>query len=165
MTRPNGGKRVAAVLGVLVVLHFGLRPWLGNPRLAPDFLLLALLVYAIRARPGRAAVVGYLVGLLSDSLNPIAFGSAMLAYSVVGFLAAWGKAVFFAENRLVAAAFFFGGVCVRDVLVLLWGGHAGGTSIAWQLGLWTPLQGLTTAVVGVAVQAVLQGWLRVRGTG
>jgi rod shape-determining protein MreD len=165
MTRTSGGKRLATVVAVLVVLHFGLRPWLGSPRVAPDFLLLALLVYAIRARPGRAAVAGYLVGLLSDSLNPVAFGSAMLAYSTVGFLAGWGKAVFFAENRLVAAAFFFGGVCVRDVLVLLWGGHAGGTSLAWQLGLWTPLQGLTTALVGVLVQVILQTWLRVRVTG
>jgi rod shape-determining protein MreD len=165
MTRPGENKRLVAVLVVLGVLHFGLRPWLGSPRVAPDFLLLALMIYAIRARPGRAAVVGFLVGLLSDSLNPVAFGSAMAAYSAVGFLAAWGKAVFFAENRLVAAAFFFSGVCVRDLLVLLWGGHAGGTSIVWQLGLWTPLQGLTTALVGVLVLVILQGWLRVRVTG
>jgi rod shape-determining protein MreD len=163
MTRP-GTRRLAAVLVVLVVLHFGLRPWLGSPRVAPDFLLLALMVYAIRARPGRASIAGFLIGLLSDSLNPVAFGSAMAAYTFVGFLAAWGKAVFFAENRVVAAAFFFGGVYMRDVIVLLWGGHAGGTSIAWQLGLWTPLQGLTTALVGVVVEAILQGWLHVRGT-
>jgi rod shape-determining protein MreD len=164
VTRTNGTRRLWAVLAVLVVLHFGLRPWLGSPRIAPDFLLLALMVYAIRARPGRASVIGFLVGLLSDSLNPVAFGSAMAAYAAVGFLAAWGKAVFFAENRLVAAAFFFGGVYMRDLLVLLWGGHAGGTSVAWQLGLWTPLQGITTALVGVLVQAILQTWLRVRGT-
>jgi rod shape-determining protein MreD len=163
MTRP-GTRRLAAVLVVLAVLHFGLRPWLGSPRVAPDFLLLALMVYAIRARPGRASIAGFLIGLLSDSLNPVAFGSAMAAYTFVGFLAAWGKAVFFAENRVVAAAFFFGGVYMRDVIVLLWGGHAGGTSIAWQLGLWTPLQGLTTALVGVVVEAILQGWLHVRGT-
>jgi hypothetical protein len=53
---------------------------------------------------------------------------------------------------------------MRDVIVLLWGGHAGGTSIAWQLALWTPLQGLTTALVGIVVEAILQGWLHVRGT-
>jgi rod shape-determining protein MreD len=153
---------MAAVLALLAVLHFGLRPWLGNPRVAPDFLLLALLVYAIRARPGAAAVAGFLIGLLSDSLVSVAFGSAMLAYAVVGYLAAWGKAVFFADNPAVAGGLFFVGVVVRDVLVLLWGGHAAGTSVLWQLALWTPLQALTTALSGVVVLLLFRQWLRVR---
>jgi rod shape-determining protein MreD len=153
---------MAAVLALLAVLHFGLRPWLGNPRVAPDFLLLALLVYAIRARPGAAAVAGFLIGLLSDSLVSVAFGSAMLAYAVVGYLAAWGKAVFFADNPAVAGGLFFLGVVVRDVLVLLWGGHAAGTSVLWQLALWTPLQALTTALSGVVVLLLFRQWLRVR---
>lgn len=154
--------QMAAVLALLAVLHFGLRPWLGNPRVAPDFLLLALLVYAIRARPGAAAVAGFLIGLLSDSLVSVAFGSAMLAYAVVGYLAAWGKAVFFADNPAVAGGLFFLGVVVRDVLVLLWGGHAAGTSVLWQLALWTPLQALTTALSGVVVLLLFRQWLRVR---
>lgn len=154
--------QMAAVLALLAVLHFGLRPWLGNPRVSPDFLLLALLVYAIRARPGAAAVAGFLIGLLSDSLVSVAFGSAMLAYAVVGYLAAWGKAVFFADNPAVAGGLFFVGVVVRDVLVLLWGGHAAGTSVLWQLALWTPLQALTTALSGVVVLLLFRQWLRVR---
>lgn len=151
-----------SVLLLLALLHFGLRPWLGNGRFAPDFLLLALLVYAIGERPGRAVIAGFLVGLLSDALRPVAFGSAMLAYAVVGYLAAWGKAVFFAENPVVAAAFFFGGVVVRDVLVLLWGGTADSAGLFWQLLLWTPLQGLATAVMGLVVLFVFRRWLRVR---
>lgn len=162
MTLRGERVRVALVLGLLPVLHFALRPWLGNPRVAPDFLLLALLVYAMRARPGRAAVAGFLIGLLSDSLVSIAFGSAMLAYAVVGYLAAWGKAVFFADNPAVAGGLFFAGVVVRDVLVLLWGGHAAGTSVFWQLVLWTPLQALTTALTGVLVLLMFSQWLRVR---
>lgn len=151
-----------SVLLLLALLHFGLRPWLGSGRFAPDFLLLALLVYAIGERPGRAVIAGFLVGLLSDALRPVAFGSAMLAYAVVGYLAAWGKAVFFAENPVVAAAFFFGGVVVRDVLVLLWGGTADPAGLLWQLLLWTPLQGLATAVMGLVVLYVFRRWLRVR---
>ncbi len=161
--RPRGDRlRLAAVVGLLVVLHFGLRPWLGSPRVAPDFLLLALMVYAIRARPGRGAIVGFLVGLMGDAGFPFAFGSAMLAYTVVGYLAAWGKAVFFADNPVVAAGFFFGGVLVRDVLVLVWGGHAEGASVLWQLGVWTLLQGLTTALVGLLILVVFRNWLHVR---
>lgn len=157
--------RLGAVLLLLVVLHFGLRPWLGSGRAAPDFLLLALLVYAIGTRPGKAVVAGFLVGLLSDAVRPVAFGSAMLAYAVVGYLAAWGKAVFFAENPVVAAAFFFGGVVVRDLLVLVWGGGLSGGGLLWQLAFWTPLQGLATAIMGLAVLYAFRRWLGLRLTG
>jgi len=159
------GLRRWSILLFLALLHFGLRPWLGNGRFAPDFLLLALLVYAIGERPGRAVIAGFLIGLLSDSLRPVAFGSAMLAYSVVGYLAAWGKAVFFAENPVVAAAFFFGGGVIRDVLVLVWGGGTSGAGLLWQLGIWTPLQGLATAVMGLAVLYAFRRWLGLRLSG
>ena len=153
--------RIGLILGLLTVLHFTLRPWLPI-RLAPDFLLLALLIYALRAQPGRAAVAGFLIGLLSDSLTTQAFGAAMLAYSVVGYLAAWGKAVFFADNAAVAGGLFFAGVMIRDALVLLWGGHAAGTSAFWQLAVWTPLQALTTAASGVLVLLLFPQRLRIR---
>jgi hypothetical protein len=86
----------------------------------------------------------------------------MLAYSVVGYLAAWGKAVFFADNPAVAGGLFFAGVMIRDVLVLLWGGHAAGTSALWQLTVWTPLQALTTAAFGVLVLLLFPQRIRVR---
>lgn len=165
MTGRGEGVRRWSILLLLALLHFGLRPWLGNGRFAPDFLLLALLVYAIGERPGRAVVAGFLVGLLSDSLRPVAFGSAMLAYTVVGYLAAWGKAVFFAENPVVAAAFFFGGVLVRDILVLVWGGGITSGGLVWQLAIWTPLQGVATALMGLAVLYAFRRWLRLRLAG
>jgi membrane protein implicated in regulation of membrane protease activity len=86
----------------------------------------------------------------------------MLAYAVVGWLTAWGKAVFFADNPAVAGGLFFAGVVIRDALVLIWGGHVAGTGALWQLVLWTPLQALTTAVSGVVVLLVFRQWLRVR---
>jgi rod shape-determining protein MreD len=154
--------RVALVLGLLAVLHFTARGSLGSEKVAPDFLLLALIVYALRTSPGRAAIAGFLIGLLSDSLTPEAFGSAMLAYSVVGYLAAWGKAVFFADNPVVMGGLIFAGVVIRDALVLLWGGHAAGTTALWQLVLWTPLQALTTAVTGILVLLLFRQLLRAR---
>lgn len=162
MSQRGDRLRQWSVLLLLVVLHFGLRPWLGSGRAAPDFLLLALLVYGIGARPGHAVIAGFLVGLLSDSLRPVAFGSAMLAYAVVGYLAAWGKAVFFTENPVVAAGVFFGGVVIRDVLVLVWGGGLTGSGALVQLGIWTPLQGLATAIVGLAVLYLFRRWLGLR---
>jgi len=167
----NGGRkgrryREVAVLGILVASHFALLGWLGDQpvavRAAPDLMFLALMVYAIRTSPGRASVAGFIVGLVSDALTPVAFGSAALAHTVVAYLAAWGKAVFFAENELVSAGFFFGGVWIRDVLVLLAGGYAGGSVLAWQLAVWSPLRALTTAVAGVIVLVVFRRWLEVR---
>jgi rod shape-determining protein MreD len=155
--------QVALILVLLAVLHFTVRPWLPE-RVRPDLLLLALLIFSLRAQPGRAAVAGFLIGLLSDSVTNTteAFGAAMLAYSVVGYLAAWGKAVFFADNPAVAGGLFFAGVLVRDALVLLWGGHAAGTSAIWQLTLWTPLVALSTAVSGIVVLLMFPQRLRVR---
>jgi rod shape-determining protein MreD len=155
------GRQFAGVLLFLAVLHFTVRPLFPAAVLvlAPDFLLLALLLYAIRARPGAAAVLGFLVGLLSDALQPIAFGSGMLAYTCVGFLAAWGKAVFFAENLTVTAGFIFVGTLARDLLVLLWGGHLRGAALGWQLALWTPVNALATAITGVVVLVLFQRWI------
>ena len=162
--RRRGLYREVAVFALLVVSHFALRGLLGDRRVAPDFLLLALLVYAIRTTPGRAAIAGFLVGLLSDALTPVAFGSGALAHTVVGYLAAWGKAVFFAENLAVSAGFFFGGAWVRDLLVLLAGGHVRGTALAWQLGWWSPINALATAFSGVLVLVIFRRWLEVRMT-
>lgn len=162
MTRRGAGYRVVAVLLLLVVLHFALRPYLGDPRVAPDLLLLALLVYAIRARPGRAAVAGFMVGLAGDALNPVAFGAGALAHATVGYVAAWGKAVFFAENLLVNAGFFFGGSLLRDAIVLLAGRHVEGNLLLWQLGFWSPIKAVVTAATGVVVLIVFRKWLQIR---
>lgn len=162
MIRRREQYRLAAVLLLLAVLHFALRPYLGDPRVAPDFLLLALLVYAIRARPGRAAIAGFVVGLAGDALQPVAFGAGALAHATVGYLAAWGKAVFFAENLLVNAGFFFAGTWLRDVVVLLAGRHVEGGLLFWQLGFWSPIKALVTAAAGAVVLIVFRRWLQNR---
>ena len=157
--------QLAAVLLCLLVLQFVVRPLPEDPRierLAPDFLLLALLVYAIRARPGHGAIAGFIVGLVTDSLSPAAFGAGALAHTVIGYLAAWGKAVFFAENLLVNAVFFFFGTWLRDILVLLIGQHAQGSALFWQIGYLSPIKALTTALAGVAVLLFFRRWLNIR---
>jgi rod shape-determining protein MreD len=162
VNRRGGAYRLAAVLLLLAVLHFTVRPLLGAPRAAPDFLLLGLLVFAIRARPGAAAIAGFAVGLLGDALTPVAFGAGALAHTVVGYLAAWGKAVFFAENLAVNAGFFIAGTWLRDLLVLLGGGHVQGSTLLWQLIVWSPLKAVTTALVGVAVLLLFRRALSIR---
>lgn len=153
--------RFGLVLLGLVVLHFYLRPRLGNPRLAPDFLMLALMIFAIRSRPGNAALAGFVVGLFSDALAPARFGAATLAHTLVGYLASWGRAVFFADNLLVNAGFIWVGVWVRNLLVLL----AGGVStrgLLMELAVWSPLMALSTALTGVLVLVLFRDWLEIR---
>ena len=154
--------RFIAVLLLLLALQFVLRPFLGDSRVAPDLLLLALLIYAIQARPGDAAIAGFVVGLVTDSLTPVAFGAGAFAHACVGYLAAWGKAVFFAESVAVSAAFFFAGTWLRDLLVLVAGRHMGERSLLWQLALWSPLKALTTALAGMVVLVAFRRWLRSR---
>jgi rod shape-determining protein MreD len=153
--------RLLLVLGFLLVLHFYVRPRLFDPRFAPDFMLVALVVYAIRSRPGDAAIAGFIVGLLSDALAPARFGAGALAHTVVGYLAAWGRAVFFADNLIVNAAVFAGGLWLRDLIVLLASG-AGGEDMLSRLAIWSPVHALTTATAGVLVLVLFRDWLDIR---
>lgn len=151
------------VLGfaLLAALHFYVRPRLWDSRAAPDFLLLALMLVAIRARPGIAALTGFVIGLVNDVLTPASFGAGALAHTVVGYLAAWGRAVFFPDNLLVNAGLFAGGVMLRNTLVLLASGTPAGQLSAGLL-VWAPLQALTTAVAGIVILLLFRNWFAIR---
>jgi rod shape-determining protein MreD len=153
--------RLWLVLAFLVLLHFYVRPRLFDVKFAPDFLLVALLVYSIRSRPGDAAIAGFVVGLLTDALVPSKFGAGALAHTVVAYLTAWGRAVFFADNLIVNAAVFAVGLWIRDLIVLLASGSSGEDLLA-RLGIWAPLHALTTALAGVLVLVVFREWLDIR---
>jgi rod shape-determining protein MreD len=151
--------RYPILMTFLVLLQFTVRSRLGNERIAPDFLLLALLIYTIRAEPGRSAATGFVVGLLRDALTPASFGAGALAHTVVGFLSSWSKAVFFAEHVFVKGCLFFAGTWIRNLIVLLVSGQLQSSQVAWELLVWSPLQALSTALVGVVVFWFFRGWL------
>src|SRR5690606_14179664 len=90
------GSRVgfALVMLALLVLQFYLRPRIWDSRIAPDFLVIALLIIAMGSRPGTGAIAGLIIGLVSDALTPARVGAGMLAYTIVGYVASWGRAVF-----------------------------------------------------------------------
>jgi rod shape-determining protein MreD len=131
------------------------------PSVAPDFLLVALLLFAIRSRPGAAAVAGFLVGLAGDAMAPARVGAGALAHTVVGYLAAWGRAVFFPDNLFVNGLVIALGVWLRNAIQLLASG-AGTSSLASQLFIWAPLQALTTALTATLVLVLFQRWLDIR---
>src|SRR4029079_13925179 len=95
-----------ATFAILIILHYTLRPLLGW-RAPMDFLVLALLHASIRVRPAVGALIGLALGIVSDSLTPEALGAGAIAMTIVGYLASWLKAVFFADNLALNAFFFF----------------------------------------------------------
>ena len=153
--------RLLILFGVLLLLQFYVRPRLWNGAAAPDFLVLGLLIYAMRSRPGNAAVAGLLVGRLSDALTPARFGAGALAHTVVGYLASWGRLVFFADNLVASMGIIFVGVWLRNLIVLFASGLGPGTALM-DLGVWSPLQGLTTAVAGAVILVFVHEWLEAR---
>lgn len=152
---------IAVVVALMLALHFTLRPIL-DWRAGVDFLTIAVLVVAVRVRPGVAALVGFAVGIVADALAPEAFGAGAFAMTIVGFAASRLKAAFFADNVMINAVFVFVGKVAFDLIFLVAERRLGGAALAGQLLLWTPLSALLTVVVGLVVMSVVRPTLERR---
>ena len=135
---------------ILVTLHYTVRPLLGW-RASIDFLVIAVLLLSVRMRPGAAAALGFITGLVSDSLTPATLGAGALAMSVVGFAASWLRAVIFADNVVLHAFFFFIGKWAFDLIYLVLARGAPPLELLAQAGVWSPLSAALTAAAGVFV--------------
>ncbi len=140
---------------ILIVLHYTLRPLLGW-RAPIDFLLIAVLLLSIRVRPGAAAIIGFLVGLIADSLTPDSLGAGAVAMTVVAYLASWLKAVFFADNLALNAFFFFVGKWMFDMLYFVGEQRLSGVQLVQQIFLWSPLSAAATAIAGVLLIVMMR---------
>lgn len=150
--------RSTFVFALLVALHYSVRPLLGW-RTGPDFLVIAVLLMAVRMRPGSAALLGFLSGLVADSLAPAAFGAGALAMTAIAFTASWLKAVFFADNVVLHAFFFFVGKWAFDIVYTVAEQRLAARDVLVQLILWSPLAAAVTAIVGVILLVVLRSAL------
>ncbi|HEY2806338.1 MAG TPA: rod shape-determining protein MreD [Gemmatimonadales bacterium] len=164
MRRAADRARFWTVLLLLVGAHFVVRPRLGDPRYAPDFLLIALLFLAFNSRPGVGAAAGFVVGILSDALAPTAFGAAALATTLVGFGAAWTRALFVTDNILVTSLFVFAAAWLRDVIQVVASNQISGHALLWQLLAISPLAALSTAAAALVIRLFLRSWLDGRGS-
>jgi len=154
----GGTLRAVVTFVILVLLHYTLRPLLGW-RAPMDFLLLALLLASIRVRPAVAALIGLAMGLVADSLTPESLGAGAIAMTVVGYIASWLKAVFFADNLALNAFFFFLGKWTFDVIYFVVEQRVGGIELAQQLLLWSPLSAAATAIAGVLLLLIMRPML------
>jgi rod shape-determining protein MreD len=147
--------RAVATFVLLILLHYTLRPLLGW-RAPMDFMILALLLASIRVRPAVGAIIGLALGIVSDSLTPDSLGAGAIAMTIVGYLASWLKAVFFADNIALNAFFFFLGKWVFDVIYFIVEHKLGGIELVQQLLLWSPLSAAATAIAGVLLLFVMR---------
>jgi rod shape-determining protein MreD len=131
-------------------------------RASVDFLVVALLLGSVRLRPGAAAVYGFILGLIADSLAVSGFGAAALAMSIVGFAASWLKAVFFADNLALNGFFLFLAKWAFDLIFLLVGHRTRGTELVMQIFVWSPLSAAVTAVAGVIALSLLKPLMEAR---
>jgi rod shape-determining protein MreD len=146
--------RFALFIAGLVVLHFVLRVGLGLGVLAPDLLVVALLLASRRMRPGGAAGLGFLLGVLEGSANPTVFGAASLALSVVGYLGSRSREWLAGDDPVTMVAYFFVGTLLYEVLlyVLLALMGAGGSAMA--LAIPAVFASLYAAAVGLGASAL-----------
>lgn len=142
-------------LVLLVVLHFTLRPFLAW-RIQVDFLVIALLLIAIRTRPALAAFLGFLIGVLTDSLTPEAFGAGALAMTATGFAASWLKGAFFTDNIVLNGVFVLAGKWAFDIVFVLAQHKLSGLDLVRQLLFWSPLAAIVTGIVGLGVLMMSQ---------
>ncbi|MBX3172881.1 MAG: rod shape-determining protein MreD [Gemmatimonadaceae bacterium] len=157
------GILVAVVLVLMVALHFTLRPLL-DWRAGVDFLVIGVLLVAVRARPAVASVVGFCVGLVLDAMTPEALGAGALAMTLMAFGASRLKAAFFVDDLALTAVFVFLGKLAFDLISIVAEQRLGGSALVWQLVAWTPASALATALVGLVVAAVLRPALDQRRT-
>jgi rod shape-determining protein MreD len=120
-----------------------------------------LMLFAMRSGAGAGAFAGFLIGLIEDTLTPARFGAGALAHTLVGYFAAWGRAVFFADNMLVNAGFVAVGLWFRDLIVLVTSGTEH-RQLLTELTIYSPLQALTTAGFALLVLITFRSWFSIR---
>jgi rod shape-determining protein MreD len=144
-----------AVFVLLVALHYLVRPLVGT-RISLDFLVIAVLLAAVHVRPGLAALIGFVIGIVADSLTPLTFGAGALAMSAVASAASWLKQVVFGDNVLAQWTFLAAGKLAYDVVYVIAERRLGLGDLIPQLLLWSPLSALATGLAGVIVVSMFR---------
>ncbi|HUG02216.1 MAG TPA: rod shape-determining protein MreD [Longimicrobiales bacterium] len=147
MTRRWG---YAAMVALLVGVHFVLRISLGFGESAPDLLTVALLLAARRLRPSVGAALGLVLGVLRDSLGVGSFGADGLAMTVIGWLGGRSRDWFEGGTPLFIGVYLTLGVWAHHILRTILGGVPVDSSIIGALVIGPIVGALYAAAAGVA---------------
>jgi len=137
---------LAVTLLVLAFTHFALAPLFDSWYFSPNLLVCAVLIAGRELRPGAAAAVGFVLGLLEDSMAVSYFGLATILLTLIGFLGSLTRDLFLGEERLFMGTYLFVGTWVYEAASYLLMGAAGDP--ASYLLLQAPLDAIATGIVG-----------------
>jgi len=135
-------------VALLIVLHFLLRVGLGYEELAPDLLVVALLLAARQLTAGVAAGLGLLLGVIDGALVPFALGASALALTLLGFAGARSRELFSEDNYLLLALYLFGGKWAFDTVVYVATGDVFASGASYLL-IVSPLTAIYAAAAGL----------------
>lgn len=136
-------------IALLVILYFTLQLGLGLGREVPDLLTVAVLLGARRFGGIGSAALGFVLGLLRDSLSLTSFGADAVTLTVLGFLGSRSRDYFVGESLAFIAVYLFVGLWLHEVIHLLLAGQAIRGSVWSQLFVQAPLMSLYAAAVGI----------------
>jgi rod shape-determining protein MreD len=149
MTEGTRWQFVALII-VLVALHFFLRVGLGLGWIAPDLLVVAVLLAARRIRGGWAAGLGVLLGVLDGAVIEYTMGASALALAVIAYLGSRSREVLDGDSPISMVLYLFAGKWAYDLLLFLILAVTATAPPASALVLVSPLAALYAAGVGLA---------------
>ena len=144
------GWSYGVLIALLVVIYFGLHLVLGLGDAVPDLLTVAVLLAARRLGGSAAAILGFGLGLLRDSLSLVAFGADTVALTLVGFLGPRSRDLFIGDSLGFVGAYLFIGKWLHDAVYHVVAASGGRWETATsRLLIEAPLASLYAAAAGV----------------
>ena len=148
------GRRAAVVdvaaVTLLILVHFTFHRFFMRWPVAPNLLIGALLLSALRLRAGHAALLGFFLGLLEAAMGLEGMGSISLVLAIVGYLAARSRDLLFADATYYTPIYLFVGTWAAELGLLV--AMRGGPDLLLALVL-TPVSAAITALVCTGVES------------
>ena len=135
-------------IALLLVMHFLLRVGLGYQQLAPDLLVVALLLAARQLSPGYAAGLGLLLGIIDGALIPSTLGASAVALTALAFVGSRSRELFAEDNYLLVSLYLFVGKWLFDTILFFATGDLFRPGASYLL-LVSPLTALYAAAAGL----------------
>ena len=136
----------------LILTHLLLHVALALGPMAPDLLVVALLLASRALGSAGGAALGFVLGLLEDAFAVVSFGANVVALTVVGALGARTRDFFVGDSIRFLAVYFTLGKWGRDVLAWVASDPASRPPLDDLALVESPLMGLYAAAAGVLIR-------------
>lgn len=131
-------------VGLLVLVHLLVRPSLTGAPWLPDLLTGAVLVAALGTRAGVAAALGFVLGVLEGAMALGGLGGTALVYTLLGYLTARWRDLFFADLPFLLFFYLFVGCWTTRLIMTAFTGP----TLTWSFALLgAPASAALTALV------------------